>query len=389
VETAYLDNNATAPVLPEVLEAMQPYLGERFGNPSSPYGRGREARAAMETARERVARLLGARAHEVVFTSGGSEGDTAALLGLVTRGDHVITSAVEHHAVLNSCRFLERTGVEVTYLPVDRAGRVDPAAVRAALRPSTRLVSVILASNETGVLQPIEEIGRIAAEADVWFHTDAVQAAGKVPVDVARIRCDLLTLSGHKLHAPLGSGALYVRSGTFLRPLVQGGPQEHGFRAGTENLPAIVGLGVAAELAAAWLAGPSPAAMASERDRLERTVLEQVPGARVNGAGAPRIPNTTSLVLPGVAGKSVVAALDLEGIAASTGSACSTGSSEPPHVLVAMGLPLEEAYATVRFSLGKQTRPAEVDQLLRCLPPVVARLREVSPVWSRRAAVPR
>jgi len=275
--------------------------------------------------------------------------------------------------------------VEVTSLPADRDGRVDPAAVRAALRPSTRLISVILASNETGVLQPLEEIGRMAAEADVWFHTDAVQAVGKVPVDVARLRCDLLTLSGHKLHAPLGSGALYVRSGTFLRPLVQGGPQEHGFRAGTENLPAIVGLGAAAELAAAWLARGGPEAMTAERDRLEQGILARIEGARVNGAGAPRIPNTTSLVLPGAAGKSVVAALDLEGIAASTGSACSAGSSAPPHVLVAMGLPLEEAYSTVRFSLGKQTRPAEVDQVLRCLPPIVARLREVSPLWARRA----
>jgi cysteine desulfurase len=385
VETAYLDNNATAPVLPEVLEAIRPFFGERFGNPSSAYGRGREARAAVEAARDQVARLLGARAHEVVFTSGGSEGDTAALLGLVSRGEHVVTSAVEHHAVLESCRHLERMGVAVTYLPVDGAGRVDPAAVRAALRPSTRLVSVIMASNETGVVQPLEEIGRIAAEADVWFHTDAVQAVGKLPVDVARLRCDLLTLSGHKLHAPAGSGALYVRSGTVLRPLVRGGPQEHGLRAGTENLPAIVGLGAAADLAAAWLAGGGPAAMAAERDRLEQAILAGIEGARVNGAGAPRTPNTTSVVLPGAAGKSVVAALDLEGIAASTGSACSTGSSEPPYVLVAMGLPAEEAYATVRFSLGKQTRPAELDHLLRCLPPVVARLRALSPLWTRRA----
>jgi cysteine desulfurase len=382
MELAYLDNNATAPLLPEVFEAMRPYLGERFGNPSSAHQRGREARTAIEQARERVAALLGASPAEVVFTSGGSEGDTAAMLGLVSPGDHVVTTAIEHHAVLRSCKRLERTGSEVTIVPVLPSGRVDPEAIRDALRPSTRLISVMMANNETGVIQPVEEIGRIAAEAGAWFHTDAVQAAGKVPVDVARIGCALLTISGHKLQGPPGVGALVVRSGTFLRPLVQGGPQERGFRAGTENLPGIVGLGAAASAAARWLASGAPGEMAAQRDRIERTVLGGILASRVNGAEAPRVPNTSSLLFQGISGKALVLALDLDGICVSTGSACSTESSEPPYVLRAMGLEPRDAYATIRCSLGKQTTAAEVDAFLRCLPDAVARLRAISPTWS-------
>jgi len=383
MEEAYLDNNATAPLLPEVFEAMRPYLAEKFGNPSSAHGRGREARVALELARERVARLIGASPQEIVFTSGGSEGDTAAILGLVSPGDHVITSAVEHHAVLRSCRRLERSSVEVSYLPVDAEGRVDPGAVRAALRPSTRLVSVMMANNETGVLEPVEEIGQIACEAGLWFHTDAVQAAGKVPVDVARLRCHLLTLSGHKLHGPTGVGALYLRRGTFLRPLILGGPQERGFRAGTENLAGIVGLGAAASLAIAWLAAGRAAHMAALRDRLERTVQERVPSSRVNGAGAARVPNTSSFVFSGISGKALASALDLDGICVSTGSACSAETAEPPYVLRAMGLSPEDAYATIRCSLGKQTTSAEVDRLIHHLPGAVERLRAMSPLWRR------
>ncbi len=384
MERAYLDNNATAPLLPEVLEAMRPYLSGLFGNASALHERGRLARAALEEARRQVARLVGALPEEIVFTSGGSEGDTAALLGLVSPGDHVVSTAVEHHAVLQSCKRLQRLGVEVTLLPVDGRGLVDPDAVRAALRPNTRLVSVMAASNETGVLQPVEEVGRIAAEADAWFHTDAVQAAGKVPLDVARLRCDLLTLSGHKLHGPQGTGALYVRRGTFLRPLVLGGPQEHGLRAGTENLPGAVGLGAAAEAAAAWLSSGRDGQMAALRDLLERTTVEAVERCRVNGAGAPRVPSTTSLSFDGVAGKALVADLDLQGICASTGSACTSGSSEPPYVLMAMGLRAEQAYSTVRFSLGKQTTGEEIGHVLRCLPAAVARLRALSPAWAGR-----
>ncbi|HET6436412.1 MAG TPA: cysteine desulfurase family protein [Anaeromyxobacter sp.] len=382
MEEAYLDNNATAPLLPAVFEAMRPYFGERFGNPSSAHRRGREALAAVEEARERVAALVGASAQEIVFTSGGSEGDTTAILGLVSPGDHVITTSIEHHAVLRSCKRLERVGTEVTYLPVEANGRVDPEAVRAALRPTTRLVSVMMANNETGVLQPVEEIGRIAAEAGVSFHTDAVQAAGKVPVAVGRLGCALLTISGHKLHGPPGVGAQYVRRGTFPRPLIHGGPQERGFRAGTENLPAIIGLGVAASLAVEWLAAGAAAEMAAERDRIERTVLERIPASRVHGAGAPRVPNTSSLLFEGISGKALVLGLDLDGICVSTGSACSTGSSEPPYVLRAMGLRPEQAYATIRCSLGKQTTSAEVDHFLRSLPGAVAHLRALSPSWS-------
>jgi len=386
MEQAYLDNNATAPLLPAVFEAMRPYFGERFGNPSSAHRRGREAHQAVEEARERVAALLGASPKEIVFTSGGSEGDTTAILGLVSPGDHVITSAIEHHAVLKSCKRLERAGTEVTYLAPDASGRVNPAAVRAALRPATRLVSVMMANNETGVLQPVEEIGWIAAEAGAWFHTDAVQAAGKVPVDVARIGCALLTISGHKLHGPPGVGAQYVRRGTFPRPLIYGGPQERGFRAGTENLPAIVGLGVAASLSVEWLASGAAAEMAAQRDRIERTVLDSIPQSRVNGAGAPRVPNTTSLLFPGISAKALVLALDLDGISVSTGSACSTESSEPPYVLRAMGLRPEDAYATIRCSLGKQTTSAEVGHFLRCLAGAVAHLRAISPSWTPGSA---
>ena len=245
----YLDNNATTPVLPEVFEAMRPYFGDHFGNASSIHHHGQETRAAVERARDSVASLLGCRAAEVVFTSGGTEGDNLAIAGLTGAGDHIVTSSIEHHAVLHACKHLEDTGCEVTYLPVDGRGLVDPDDVRRALRPSTRLISIMMANNETGVLQPVEEIGKIAAESDVYFHTDAVQAAGKVPIDVERIGCDALSISGHKMHAPQGVGALYVRKGTRLQPLFYGGRHERSRRAGTENVPGIVALGKAAELA--------------------------------------------------------------------------------------------------------------------------------------------
>src|SRR5271154_5916017 len=284
----YLDNNATAPVLPEVLEAMRPYFGERFGNASSIHHHGQETRAAVERAREAVAALLGCRASEIVFTGGGTEADNLALFGLVSAGDHVITSTIEHHAVLNACKHLEKTGGEVTYIPVDGRGLVDPADVRRALRPNTKLITIMMANNETGVLQPVEEIGKIAAEADVYFHTDAVQAAGKVAIDVKRLGCNALSISGHKLHAPQGVGALYVRKGTILQPMFYGGSHERSRRAGTENVPGIIGLGKAAEVAKTALDGGDLARMAALRDRIQETILAEVEATGVNGEGAPR-----------------------------------------------------------------------------------------------------
>src|SRR5512146_967992 len=356
----YFDNNATTPVLPEVLEAMRPYFNERFGNASSIHHHGQETRAAVERGRESVATLLGCRASEVVFTSGGTEADNLAIFGLVKPGDHLITSTIEHHAVLNSGKRLQEMGCEVTYVPVDGQGRVNPDDVGRALRPNTRLISIMMANNETGVLQPVEEIGRIAAEADVYFHTDAVQAAGKVPIDVNRIRCDLLSISGHKMHAPQGIGALYVRKGTLIQPLLYGGRHERARRAGTENAPGIVALGKAAEIARDAFVRGDMEHMAAMRDRIEKTILEQIEAAGVNGDGAPRVPNTTNIWFDHIEGEALVIALDLKGIAVSSGAACSSGAVEPSHVLTAMGLRADRARARLRFSLGKQTTAEDV-----------------------------
>lgn len=386
--SVYLDNNATTPLFPEVLAAMQPYFIDEFGNASSIHRRGQHARAAVENARESVARLVGAAPQEVVFTSGGTEGDNHALFGLlgtvIKPGDHIITSAIEHHAVLNSAERLRDLGYEVTFIPVDSHCLVSPDDVRRALRPTTRLISIMAANNETGVIQPIGEIGRIAAEADIYFHTDAVQAAGKLPINVNEIGCDLLSISGHKMHAPQGIGALYVRKGTPISPLIFGGRHERGRRAGTENVASIVGLGKAAELATHWLSDGGPQAMAALRDRLQSEVLSQVESAVVNGGGAPRVPNTTNVSFEGVEGEALVIALDLKGLAVSTGAACSSGAIEPSHVLTAMGLPPSRARGSLRFSLGKQTTAADIDTALSLVPEIVARLRSLSPAWKSR-----
>ncbi len=379
----YLDNNATSPLLPEVFEAMRPYFFEGFGNASSIHQQGQQARAAVERAREQVAELLNCRAAEVVFTSGGTEGDNLALFGLVKPGDHVITSAVEHHAILNSCKRLEEMGCNVTYLPVDAQALVDPDDVRRAIRPETKLISIIFANNETGVLQPLSEIGRIATEADVYFHTDAVQAAGKIPLDVKEIGCDLLTITGHKMHGPQGAGALYVRKGTLLQPLFYGGRHERSRRAGTENLPGIVGLGKAAEIARAGFVDGSVEKMAALRDRLEQALLDRVDQAGVNSAGAPRVPNTTNIHFDCIEGEAMVIALDLKGLSVSTGAACSSGAIEPSHVLVAMGLSADRARASLRFSLGKQNTAEDIDFAIELVPEVVARLRELSPMYKK------
>ena len=381
----YLDNNATTPVLPEVFEAMKPFYLERFGNASSIHHYGQHARAAVEKARAAMAALMHCRPAEVVFTSGGTEGDNAGIFGLVSKGDHLITSTIEHSAVLNTCKRLEQMGCEVTFVGVNERGEIDPDDIRRALRPNTRLISVMMANNETGVLQPVEEIGRIAREADVFFHTDAVQAAGKVPIDVEKIGCDVLSISGHKIHAPQGTGAMYIRKGTLIQPLIYGGSHERQRRAGTENLPGIVGLGKAAELAADWLKGNGPAEMSAMRDRLQQSVLSAVEAAGVNGAGAARVPNTTNLWFDYIEGEALVIALDLKGLAVSSGAACSSGAIEPSHVLLAMGLPHDRARASVRISLGKQTTQEDVDFAVSVIPETVGRLREISPLYKKEA----
>jgi cysteine desulfurase len=394
----YLDNNATTPILPEVFEAMRPYYLEQFGNASSIHHYGQHARAAVEKARASVAALLNARPAEIVFTSGGTEADNLGIFGLVQRGDHVITSTIEHSAVMNTCKRLEQMGCEVTFVPVNNRGEIDPGDVRAALRPNTRLISVMMANNETGVIQPVEEIGKIAGEADVFFHTDAVQAAGKVPIDVQKIACDALSISGHKIHAPQGTGALFIKRGTLIQPLIYGGSHERQRRAGTENLPGIVGLGKAAELARQWLLHASapkpgangalessgPAEMAAMRDRLQIAVLSAVEDAGVNGLDAPRVPNTTNFWFDHIEGEALVIALDLKGLAVSSGAACSSGAIEPSHVLLAMRLPHQRARASIRVSLGKQTTQEDIDFAIQVIPETVARLRQISPAYQKQ-----
>jgi len=388
----YLDNNATTPVLREVLDATRPYYVEHFGNASSIHHHGQETRAAVERARESVATLLGCRSAEIVFTSGGTEADNLAIFGLTQSGDHVITSTVEHHAVLNSCKHLAGKGIEVTYLPVDGRGVVDPDDLRRALRPNTKLITIMYANNETGVIQPVEEFGKICAEADVYFHTDAVQAASKIPIRVNDIGCDLLSISGHKFHAPQGVGALYVRKGTTLEPLFYGGSHERSRRAGTENVPGIVGLGKAAELATKGLAKGEDRNTAALRDRLETAILGIVESAGVNGAdlngkSVPRVPNTTNIYFDFIEGEALIIALDLKGLALSTGAACSSGAIEPSHVLTAMGLRPDRARASIRFSLGKQNTAEDVDFAIQLVPASVERLRELSPLYNKNKPV--
>ncbi len=383
----YLDNNATTPVLPEVLDAMRPYFGEHFGNASSIHHHGQETRAAVERARESVATLLGCRPAEVVFTSGGTEADNLAIFGLVRPGDHVITSTIEHHAVLNSCKQLQERGVEVTFVPVDGRGVVNPDDVRRALRPNTKLVTIMYANNETGVIQPVEEFGKICAEADVYFHTDGVQAASKIAIDVKAIGCDLLSISGHKFHAPQGIGALYVRKGTKLEALFYGGSHERSRRAGTENVPGIVGLGKAAELAMKAFAAGEDRTMAALRDKLQSAILDKVDSAGVNGDGAPRVPNTSNIYFDYIEGEALVISLDLKGLSVSTGAACSSGAIEPSHVLTAMGLRPDRARASIRFSLGKQNTAEDVEFAASLVPAAVERLREPTPLYNKKTAV--
>jgi cysteine desulfurase len=440
----YMDANATTPLDPEVFAAMRPYMLESFGNASSIHYHGQHARAAVEHARESVAAMLHCRPAEIVFTSGGTEGDNLAIFGLIQPGDHLITSAIEHHAVLHAAERLAERGIEVTFLPVDSNCLIDPGDLRRALKPNTKLISIMMANNETGSIQPVEEIGKIAAEADVYFHTDAVQAAGKLPIDVKQIGCDLLAIAGHKMYAPQGVGALYVRRGTQLEPLFFGGAHERQRRAGTENVAGIVGLGKAAELAKAAVSGqeknchpersreaaqskdlqfasnstnvssngseqtrvPHPSALSAEgweeqnsglprpegtpdltriqhlRNKLEQGLLNRRPNTGVNAGQAPRVPNTTNLYFDHLEGEALVIALDLKGLAVSGGSACASGATEPSHVLTAMGLSPERARASLRFSLTRYTTEEEIDRALEIVAAAVTRLREISPVYA-------
>ena len=381
----YLDNNATTPVLPEVFEAMRPYFGEQFGNASSIHHHGQETRAAVESARESVAELLGCSAAEVVLTSGGTESDNLAIAGLVKPGDHVITSSIEHHAVLHAVQHLDKIGCEITILPVDDRCMINPEDAKRALRPNTKLISVMMANNETGALQPVEELGKIAAESGVLFHIDAVQAAGKIPIDVERIGCHALSISGHKIHGPQGTGALFVKRGTHLQPLFHGGRHERSRRAGTENVPGIVGLGQAARMAKDGFKTGAVERLAAMRNRLQQRILECIEDAHVNSDSAQRVPNTTNVRFDHIEGESLVIALDLKGLAVSTGAACSSGAIEASHVLTAMGLRPEQARASIRFSLGKQTTENDIDYALSLLPETVARLRELSPAYKKQA----
>ena len=381
----YLDHAATTPLREEVLAAMLPYLTDHFGNPSSPHAAGRRARQGLDEAREGIAAILGAKPREIVFTGGGSEADNLAVKGAAwaasARGRHIVTSNVEHKAVLNACGILERSGFEVTYLPVDRYGRVDPAEVDAAITDRTALVSIMYANNEVGTLQPIAEIGAICRRHGVLFHTDAVQAAGYLPLDVDRLGVDLLSLAAHKVYGPKGVGALFVRQGTALLPQIQGGAQERQRRAGTENVAGIVGLARALELAQGDLASRDAenARLAGLRDRLLAAVRD-LPGIETTGHPVQRLPHNASWLIEGIEGGDLVAALDLEGVAASTGSACTSGSAEPSHVLIAMGIDPSSAHGALRLTAGRGTTEGDVDRAAQAMGTAIGRMRgQVSP----------
>ncbi len=379
----YLDYAATTPIHSEVVKAMLPYFTEAFGNPSSIHSYGQEAKGSIEEARVKVADLIGARSEELVFTSGGTEADNFAIKGIAfaneSKGNHIITSSVEHHAVIETCQFLERRGFRVTYLPVDEYGLVDLDDVKKAITDKTTLISVMHASNEMGTIEPIAEIGRIAKEAEIYFHTDAVQTVGHIPVDVNKLGVDLLSMSAHKLYGPKGVGALYIRKGTKLTPFIHGGEQERRRRASTENVPGIVGFGKAAELAQHEM-GEEVKRLTYLRDQLIKGLLERIDHTRLNGHPLKRLPNNINISADFVEGESMLLNLDLEGICASTGSACSSSSLEASHVLLALGLSHEQAHGSLRFSLGKWTTEEEIERVLDVLPRVVAKLRAMSPL---------
>jgi len=383
MKTVYLDHCATTPLHPDVLTAMLPFLRDSFGNPSSIHALGRKAREAVEEARGRVAALIGANASEIVFTSGGTEANNLAIQGIARarkdRGNHIITSAIEHHAVLKTCQYLERNGFTVTYLPVDQHGIVNPEDVKKALTDKTILVSVMHANNEVGTIEPIHEIGRIVTERGIPFHTDAVQSAGKVPLNVKEMSVDLLSISAHKFHGPKGIGALYIREGISIDPILYGGEQEKGIRSGTENVASVAGLGKACELARETVAVRMDE-IRKMRDALQERISAAVPGLKINGHPVSRLPNCLSVSIPGIMGETILRDLDARGIAVSSGSACTSHSVEISHVLAAMGLPEETAQGTVRLSLGIINTPDEIEYAAASFVEVVEKLKTLSEI---------
>ena len=383
MDRIYLDNAATTPVDKRVLEAMLPYYSDVFGNPSSPYSYGQEAKKAIEEAREKVAKALGADADEIYFTSGGSESDNWALKGvayaLKNKGNHIITTEIEHHAVLHTCRYLEKEGFKVTYLPVDEYGLVKPEDLKKAITDKTILVSIMFANNEIGTIEPIEELVKIAHEKNVYFHTDAVQAVGNIPIDVKKLDVDLLSLSAHKIYGPKGVGALYIKKGVKIHSLIQGGTQERNRRAGTENVPGIVGLGEAIELITKNLDSHINK-LTFLRDKLINGILEKIPYARLNGHPTKRLPGNVNVSFEFIDGESLILNLDMAGICASSGSACTSGSLEPSHVLLAIGLSRELARGSLRLTIGKDNTEEDIDKVLEALPQIVKRLRSISQI---------
>jgi cysteine desulfurase len=379
----YLDYAATTPTHPEVIKAMMPYFTDSFGNPSSIHSYGQEAKDAVERARSKVATLIDAKSDEIVFTGSGTEADNFAVKGVAwsrqAKGNHIITSSIEHHAVLETCKFLEKQGFSITHLPVDGYGIVDPNDVRKAITNKTILISIMHANNECGTMEPIAEIGKIAKEAEIYFHTDAVQTVGHIPLDVNKLKVDLLSISAHKLCGPKGVGALYIRKGTRISSFMHGGSQERGKRASTENVPGIVGFGKAAEIAQQEM--PEEAQrLTALRDRLIEGILEGIEYTQLNGHPVKRLPNNVNVSINYVEGESILLNIDMEGVCASTGSACSSEDLAPSHVLMAMGLPHLQAHSSLRFSLGKWTTEEDINKVLDILPGIVFKLRAMSPL---------
>ncbi len=384
MKRVYLDNAATTRLIPEVLNEMMPYMTEVYGNPSSPHYFGQQSQMAVDRARQQVADAINAEANEIIFMSGGSEADNTAIRGVAERyakkGRHIITTAVEHHAVLHTCQMLEKNGYEVTYLPVDEYGMVTVDQVREAIRPDTILVSIMFANNEVGTIMPIPEIGELCHEKGVLFHTDAVQAVGHLPIDVKTMHIDMLSMSAHKFHGPKGTGALYVRKGIVLPPLIYGGAQERNRRAGTENVPGLVGMGKAIKLACTDL-DEKNRRMMRLRDKLIEELPKRIPEIKLNGHPTKRLPNNVNYSIKYIEGESILLMLDLNGIAASSGSACTSGSLDPSHVLLAMGLTHEIAHGSVRMTLCDETSEDDIDYVLEVLPKVAERLRKMSPLY--------